>query len=48
MSDVSALVSQAVMLTYECSGFQVARLIPTLAPQWVIEGTPKEAPRRCH
>jgi ubiquinone/menaquinone biosynthesis C-methylase UbiE len=32
---------------FAAAGLQVTRLIPTLAPQWVIEGTRREAVRRC-
>jgi hypothetical protein len=32
---------------FDAAGLQVTRPIPTLAPQWVIEGTLREAPRRC-
>jgi hypothetical protein len=32
---------------FDAAGLHVTRLIPTLAPQWVIEGTRREAPRRC-
>jgi SAM-dependent methyltransferase len=32
---------------FDAAGLQVTRLIPTLAPQFVIEGTRREAPRRC-
>ena len=31
---------------FDAAGLQVTRLVPTLAPQWVIEGTPRTAPRR--
>ena len=33
---------------FDAAGLHVTRLIPTLAPQWVIEGTRSEASRRCH
>jgi hypothetical protein len=32
---------------FHAAGLQVTRLVPTLAPQWVIEGTPRTAPRQC-
>jgi len=32
---------------FDPAGLQVTRLVPMLAPQWVIEGTRREAPRRC-
>jgi SAM-dependent methyltransferase len=31
---------------FDAAGLQVTRMIPTLAPQWVIEGTRRKAPRR--
>jgi hypothetical protein len=33
---------------FDAAGLQVTRLIPTLAPQWVIEGTSRSAPRGVH
>jgi O-methyltransferase domain/Dimerisation domain len=32
---------------FDAAGLHVTRLVPTLAPQWVIEGTRRKAPRRC-
>jgi hypothetical protein len=32
---------------FDAADLHVTRLIPTLAPQWVIEGTRRRAPRRC-
>jgi hypothetical protein len=45
--DAYALVSQTVM---PVRGFPIpsGEVMSTLASQWAIEGTPKEAPRRCH
>jgi hypothetical protein len=31
---------------FDAAGLQITRLIPTLAPQWVIEATRRKAPRR--
>jgi ubiquinone/menaquinone biosynthesis C-methylase UbiE len=31
---------------FDAAGLQITRLIPTLAPQWVIEGTRRKTPRR--
>jgi hypothetical protein len=32
---------------FDAAGLHVTRLVTTLAPQWVIEGTRRKAPRRC-
>jgi hypothetical protein len=32
---------------FDAAGLHVTRLVPTLAPQWVIEGMRRKAPRRC-